>query len=220
MRKILMVLAMAVVAFMAVNCSKRKEGACVIKGVMENNSWDGKQIFLVPMSNDNSSNVDSVYIEDGKFEFVSDTVMLAKILLDYRVRYGTQVLLVMVEPGTLEVKIGAKSSAHGTPLNDTLQQWKEVTEVHNSEMGALQKLGNEASRKKDMADSARIMAQADSVHLAYKQYTRRLATHLPEGELKTFLGSLFPLKYKQRRPDGKMVWMDADTKEELGIVEE
>ncbi len=200
-------------------CDKMQDGTCRIHGVTTDENLDGVQVFLVPNHNDSQYNVDSVYIKDGKFEFASDTVMLAKIVVDYHYRMNVQPLLVMVEPGDVNVIIGQVSSAEGTPLNDSLQNWKTLTERHNQELGRLHLMVRDA-KEGDPSVQERLKAQYDSAHLVYKQQTRTLASHLPAGELKEFLTGLYPLKYKLKKPDGSVVWMDADTRKELGIVEE
>ena len=58
-------------------------------------------------------------------------------------------------------------------------------------------------------------AEADSVHLAYKQMTRRMADNLIEGSLHEFLKGLYPLTFKKRMPDGRIATINADTNEEI-----
>lgn len=202
--------------FMTLGCTSEKVDVCHIVGTVTEPQLNGVQIFLVPMKNDTRFNVDSVYIKDGHFEFSADTVMLAKIVVDYHFRSLTQMLLVAVEPGEVNVTIGKTSSAMGTPLNDSLQHWKVATEEHNRELGQLRRTARETA---DKAQKETLLQSADSVHLAYKQYTRQMAQRLPESELRTFLEEMFPRKYKARKPDSTIVWVDADTHEELGPVE-
>ena len=185
-------------------CGNQKSlcvGTCRIHGVASNPNLEGKKIFLVPMTNDTRWNVDSIEIHDGKFEFERDTLMMAKIIIDYHYRYGFQPLLVVVEPGDLNVVIDSVSSAHGTPQNDSLQMWKQMTEAHNAQLLALRR-GNH-------------MAEADSIHLVYKKYTRQLAANMKEGVLHDFLTSLYPLTYQKQLPDGRVVTVNADTNEEI-----
>ena len=120
--------------------------------------------------------------------------MMAKILIDYHYRLGFQPLLVVVEPGEVKVVVDSISSASGTPQNDSLQVWKEATERHNAQLMSL--------RKNNMN------AQADSVHLAYKKYTRQMAANMKEGLLHDFLNSLYPLTYQRKLSN-------ADTNEEI-----
>lgn len=204
MKKILLLSIMAVVAISFTACRDNAAvatgGVCRIHGTIPE-KYNDKQIFLVPLTNDTRWNVDSVYIKDGKFEFESDTLMVAKILVDYHYRFGIQPLLVVVEPGDVKVVIDSISSATGTIQNDSLEKWKKLTELHNMEVSFLRHSGKQTA--------------ADSVHLAYKQTTRRMADNLKEGPLHDFLKSLYPLTYEKKLPDGRTVTMNADTNEEI-----
>ena len=124
MRKALQSVMAVGMILLAIACGNDKTGVCHIMGTVDDPSLNGKRIFLVPMGDTRREVVDSIEIKDGKFEFSRDTVMMAQILLDYHYRMNTQTLLVVVEPGELQVHIGRVSSASGTPLNDTLQRWK------------------------------------------------------------------------------------------------
>lgn len=204
MRKIMCLPIVALLLVAVASCDGRQEpsaGLCRIHGVVPNPNLEGKQIFLVPLTNDTRWNVDSVVIRDGRFAFERDTLMMAKIIIDYHFRQGFQPLLVVVEPGDIHVEIDSISSAHGTPQNDSLQMWKQITEAHNARQFALRKDGR--------------VAEADSLHLAYKRYTRQLAANLREGVLHDFLENLYPLTYQKQMPDGRIVTVNADTHEEM-----
>ena len=204
MRKIMCLPVVALLLVAVASCDGRQEPSaslCRIHGVAPNPILEGKQIFLVPLTNDTRWNVDSVVIRDGRFAFERDTLMMAKIIIDYHFRQGFQPLLVVVEPGDIHVEIDSISSAHGTPQNDSLQMWKQITEAHNARQFALRKDGR--------------VAEADSLHLAYKRYTRQLAANLREGVLHDFLENLYPLTYQKQMPDGRIVTVNADTHEEM-----
>lgn len=204
MRKIMCLPVVALLLVAVASCDGRQEPSaslCRIHGVAPNPNLEGKQIFLVPLTNDTRWNVDSVVIRDGRFAFERDTLMMAKIIIDYHFRQGFQPLLVVVEPGDIHVEIDSISSAHGTPQNDSLQMWKQITEAHNARQFALRKDGR--------------VAEADSLHLAYKRYTRQLAANLREGVLHDFLENLYPLTYQKQMPDGRIVTVNADTHEEM-----
>lgn len=204
MRKIMCLPIVALLLVAVASCDDRQEPSaslCRIHGVAPNPNLEGKQIFLVPLTNDTRWNVDSVVIRDGRFAFERDTLMMAKIIIDYHFRQGFQPLLVVVEPGDIHVEIDSISSAHGTPQNDSLQMWKQITEAHNARQFALRKDGR--------------VAEADSLHLAYKRYTRQLAANLREGVLHDFLENLYPLTYQKQMPDGRIVTVNADTHEEM-----
>ena len=204
MKRIVFYSMVAVLLLTVAACSKKEQpaGRCHIVGVAPNPTWEGKRIFLVPFSGPaTAETVDSIEIHDGKFEFDTDTLMMAKILIDYHYRLGFQPLLVVVEPGEVKVVVDSISSASGTPQNDSLQVWKEATERHNAQLVSLRKTN--------------MNAQADSIHLAYKKYTRQMAANMKEGLLHDFLNSLYPLTYQRKLSDGRTITVNADTNEEI-----
>ena len=211
MKKLFLLMLLAVVL---AGCSQKaaQSGECVIKGTVADKSLEGKRIFLVPLEGPaDAAHVDSIEIKDGKFEFHKDTVMMAKILMDYHYRYNTQVLLVVTDPGTVEVVIDSISSAKGTPQNDALQRWKEMTEAHNAQMGSIHRAMNEGKLFADTLQLKALKMRGDSIHLAYKQASRAMAKEMDDCVLKDFLDKMFPLTYKRKMADGTVVEMDADT---------
>lgn len=205
MRKsLLFAFGLCLMAILTGACDKAapaKDGQCHIHGTISE-QYNDKRIFLVPLYGPKTAEyVDSIEIKNGSFEFSIDTLMLAQILVDYHFRMGVQPLLVVTEPGDVQVTIGEVSSATGTPQNDSLQQWKMATETHNSRLVQLRRDGQ--------------TAQADSVHMAYKQMTRRMAKDMEGTQLGEFLGNYFPLTYVRKYPDGREVTINADTNEEI-----
>ena len=211
MKKLFLLMLLAVVL---AGCSQKaaQSGECVIKGTVADRSLEGKRIFLVPLEGPaDAAHVDSIEIKDGKFEFHKDTVMMAKILMDYHYRLNTQVLLVVTDPGTVEVVIDSISSAKGTPQNDVLQRWKEMTEAHNAQMGSIHRAMNKGKLFADTLQLKALKMRGDSIHLAYKQTSRAMAKEMDDCVLKDFLDKMFPLTSKRKMPDGTIVEMDADT---------
>ena len=199
-------------------CQQAHDGKCHIEGTVNGEQYEGKRIFLVPNSGPATmETVDSMEIKDGKFHFEPDSMQMYKILLDYHFRFGLQPLLVVGEPGTIHVTIDSISHATGTPQNDSLEQWKVQTEIHNRQMGLMRR--NIAGLKKqgDSVQANYIQQRADSFHLVYKNYTRQMAKNLEGQVLGDFLKGLYPLTYKRQMPDGRIVTMNADTNE---VVEE
>ena len=199
-------------------CQQANDGKCHIEGTVNGEQYEGKRIFLVPNSGPATmETVDSMEIKDGKFHFEPDSMQMYKILLDYHFRFGLQPLLVVGEPGTIHVTIDSISHATGTPQNDSLEQWKVQTEIHNRQMGLMRR--NIAGLKKqgDSVQANYIQQRADSFHLVYKNYTRQMAKNLEAQVLGDFLKGLYPLTYKRQMPDGRIVTMNADTNE---VVEE
>ena len=197
-------------------CQQANDGKCHIEGTVNGEQYEGKRIFLVPNSGPATmETVDSMEIKDGKFHFEPDSMQMYKILLDYHFRFGLQPLLVVGEPGTIHVTIDSISHATGTPQNDSLEQWKVQTEIHNRQMGLMRR--NIAGLKKqgDSVQANYIQQRADSFHLVYKNYTRQMAKNLEGQVLGDFLKGLYPLTYKRKFPDGRIVTMNADTNEEI-----
>lgn len=218
MKKILFFSAIVALALSINSCQKNMQPthACHITGEVNDTALEGVRIFLVPyFGPKDAAHVDSIEIKDGKFEFSTDTLMLAQILVDYHNRMNTQPLLVVTEPGDVKVKIGLDSSASGTEQNDILQSWKIRTEQHNTQYTRMNRTAREAEKAGDSITYKAFKAKADSVHLKHKQYTRELASSLKEGVLHDFLKELFPLTYTRKYPDGKEVVFDADTNQPI-----
>lgn len=130
MRKLLyLILGLASIG--AFSCSECHE-EYVVKGSTTQSRLNGHRVFIVPYGSptiEDSIGVDSTVIKDGKFEFRGHKgEFLARVTVDRKVRYGTQDLLIITEPGEINVVIDSVSSATGTPQNDALQTWKDLKE--------------------------------------------------------------------------------------------
>ena len=220
MKKILLCfMAMAAVTMFF---SRQQNGSkeCTIQGVVKGEQYEGKRIFLVPMYGPKTAEyVDSMEIKDGKFffakDFSKDTMQMYKILLDYHYRFGVQPLIIVGEPGTINITIDTISHAVGTPQNDSLEKWKVRTEIHNRELGKMRRYISELKINGDSVQAKYLLQRADSFHLVYKNYTRKLAENMKEGVLHDFLKDLYPLTYKRKMPDGTIKTFNADTNEEI-----
>jgi hypothetical protein len=203
-------------AMMMFSCQSANNGKCRINGVVNGEQYEGKRIFLVPMYGPKTAEyVDSMEITNGQFHFEPDSAQMYKILLDYHYRFGLQPLLIVGEPGTIEVIIDSISHATGTPQNDSLEKWKVQTEIHNLQLAKMRKNIADLQMKGDTVQAQYLAQRADSFHLAYKNYTRRLAKNLKEGVLYDFLKEMYPLTYQRKYPDGRVVTINADTNEEI-----
>ena len=221
MKKILLCFFMAMVTVVFYSCQKNNPNECRIHGVVNGEKYEGKRIFLIPFYGPKTAEtVDSVEIKDGKFEFTTDTMRLYKILLDFQYRMGTQPLLVVGEPGDVKVVIDSVSHAVGTPQNDSLEQWKLRTEIHNLQMRRMRTAISELEEQGSKGEADKLSRQADSIHLAYKNYTRRMAKNMEGQTLGDFMKDMFPLTYKKKFPDGRVATMNADTNEEIVEVNE
>ena len=207
-------------AFLLLCGCQQNDSKCYIEGTVNGEQYEGKRIFLVPLNGPKTAEyVDSMEITNGKFsftkDFTKDTMQMYKILMDYHYRLGVQPLIIVGEPGTIRITIDSVSHAVGTPQNDSLEEWKIRTEIHNLEWGKMRKNIANLKMKGDSVKANYLSQRADSFHLVYKNFTRRMAENLKEGVLHNFLRDLYPMTYKRKMPDGRIVTMNADTNEEI-----
>ena len=169
-----------------ISCSNYPKGSCVINGTIDDpDNRDGAWIFLVPQGPHEPAEVDSVLIENGKFTFVTDRERMGIIRVTMYRRLGLQDLLVVTEPGEINVTISASSRCGGTPQNDSLQVWKELTMEMNAATSNLYQMG--------------MKAQADSLRAIYKERSRQLCENVgPETTLGAFLLKMFPPRHQEQ----------------------
>ena len=88
---------------------------------------DGQKVYFCPQPKPTADIVDTTVVKGGTFIFriPADSLYIADITLSKRAPGYAERILIAVEPGILELSLGMPSSARGTPLNDTLQHWKE-----------------------------------------------------------------------------------------------
>ena len=132
----------------------------VIKGHLPDATTDGEWIFLVPLENASKERVDSVMIAKGAFQFKGSAEVPEIFIIRTKpiLRLTLQELLVVKEPGKLIVEINKSSSVGGTPLNDSLQHWKEkkmMTDYLYEDLWGQFKIAGEAEKAviKQKADS-------------------------------------------------------------------
>ena len=177
MKKIIFTL-LAGTALLA-SCSQDK--GYVIYGTVSNPDLEGAQVFLVPLENATKETIDSVYISNQMFEFRGTEEKIADIRIERFKRFGNENLLVITEPGETFVTIGQVSSGRGTPQNDSLQVWKNLTKQYNMQVSSLRSQG----RKEEAA----------ALRESYIDRTRRMASNVGKGStLGVFLNSRFPDK--------------------------
>lgn len=165
-------------AFLLSSCGRGDQYR--IHGRVTANDLEGLQIFLVPLGHETAEFVDSVHIHDHEFAFRGKEHWMCEIRLDKYHRDKGQNLLVVTEPGDIYVTIGPDSSGGGTPQNDSLQVWKDLTMEHNRVYGGLYNEG----RKEE----------AKVVHADYLRRTREIALALGEESIAgKFLIEHFPL---------------------------
>lgn len=150
-----------------------------IHGRVTSNDLEGVRVFLVPIGHEEPENVDSLEIHNHEFFFNGREHWMCEIRLHRQHRDKGQNLLVVTEPGDIYVTIGPDSHGGGTPLNDSLQVWKDLTFAHNTRFGQLYDSGQKE--------------EAQAERNAYCERTRQMAHAVgDESILGAFLLNLYP----------------------------
>lgn len=179
-------------------CASNAENKpCHIHGTLPDSSYNGYRVFLIStetMGKDGNKGVDSVEVQNQQFDFHVDRNEVAIIRMSWKRRFGLEDLLVVVEPGEINVTLDSISSSGGTPMNDSLQAWKELTMQHNQKTN---KIRREITRlyyeEKDSAGVIPLKAEIDSLNDIYKDKSKVLVSHLPQGPLKDFLKKILSI---------------------------
>lgn len=113
-------------AILSLAACSRPESMLVINGSISD-EFDGRLMYFCPQPKPTAEIVDSTIIKEGRFRFniPADSVYVADLRLALSARGNVERLLIVVEPGILDVTMGYTSSSCGTALNDSLQCWKE-----------------------------------------------------------------------------------------------
>lgn len=105
--------------------------------------FNGYSVFFRPQPYPTEDIVVESVIKDGKFEFFipADSVYIADVMLSRSAHGNIEKLLLVVEPGELEMHLDRTSRSSGTPLNDTLQNWKDfiVNNIQTMKMSQINK---------------------------------------------------------------------------------
>lgn len=175
MKKVFILAALAAVLLSACGRDQYR-----IHGRVTSNDLEGIRVFLVPLGHEEPENVDSLEIHNHEFSFKGREHRMCEIRLHRLHRDKGQNLLVATEPGDIYVTIGPDSHGGGTPQNDSLQLWKDLT--------------IETNRLSSELRAAGLKAEADSVRAVYRERSQAMALALGEESIAgAFLLSLYPL---------------------------
>ncbi len=165
MRKIVLPLLLVVLAFTACNTGQKFE----INGHVADKNLDGEWVYLVPMVNAPVERVDSTQLKNGSFTFTGKVKTPEIYIIRTRpfLRLSHQELLVVKEPGTLHVYLGANSKVAGTALNDSLQNWKVQKEIIDNKMLFL----NQNLKNADAENQAKINTELEKLRTERANYS-------------------------------------------------
>ena len=168
MKKVL--LFWAVAAMTIVGCQPQKNtGSCHVSGMVPDSVMEGQRIVIEPL--DMSTTLvksDTVVVKEGKFETSLDSLMIYKVMpADGSLYSVLQPIIIVGEPGEVWVKLGVDSHSGGTVQNDTLENWKVLTEAHSHTYTQLRATASQLASKGDTAQAVVLQKQADSLHVVY-----------------------------------------------------
>lgn len=133
----------------------------VIEGYVDNVTfWDSK-VYLVALDGPISKRVDSTLAVNGNFRFEIPADSMEVRIVRIAPKYPEMVedLVVVAEPGTMNVKLGNKSFGRGTPINDRLQHWKERKGMFDSIQWSLLRQKRELKLSPNEKDSLEAYSQ-------------------------------------------------------------
>src|SRR5512135_1515090 len=120
--------------FLMIMPSCRQSKVCSIEGRITSPEFFGSKVYLVALDAPVTRDVDSTTAENGKFSFEIKADSFAVKILRIRAKYPKIIedLVVIPEPGKIEVVLDSISRGHGTRLNNLLQEWKIRKRIHDS----------------------------------------------------------------------------------------
>ena len=172
---------------------QQRTGSCRVYGSVSDSTMEGQRIVIEPLDMSKTSvKSDTVLVKDGKFETSLDSVMIYKVMPAEGTLYSVlQPVIIVAEPGNVWVKLGVDSHSGGTVQNDTLENWKVLTEAHSHTYTQLRATASQLASKGDTAQAIALQKQADSLHVVYTTKTRKMAEGVGKGPLYDFLSRFF-----------------------------
>ncbi len=173
-----------ILAFFALTACEKDQYR--IHGRVTSNELEGMQVFLVPLGHETAEFVDSVHIHNHEFFFQGTEHWMCEIRLGKYQRDKGQNLLVATEPGDIYVTIGPNSTGGGTPQNDSLPVWKDMTLYFNEHFGQLYNAG--------------MIDEAKAERAAYVKRTQEIALGLGKDSMAgEFLLKMYPLPADEKK---------------------
>jgi len=169
MKKVILFL--AAVALLVSSCTEKD--AFTINGKLPNGTYDGQQVYLKTLDSNwkDLITIDTVNVVDGEFFFkglAKEGSTVHFISLDDAPDFMSRPVMVVVEPGHIEVNLDSVSSVKGTSSNNTYQAFISKNEAIEGELRTIS-----AKIKQDTAN-------VNSADLE-KQYKDKYAQLTKEG---------------------------------------
>ena len=161
----------------------------VIGGTLSSDRYDKQVVFWVPMDGYHSKPVDSTHIQKNTFRLVISPHNLNKmgiIRVRPQLRLALQDIFVFTKAGTEHVHLDSISRATGTPLNETLQCWKDRKRTYDVDICTLRR----KYRAADIDDQPSISAEIENVFAEYHNDIYQIIVENKDNKLGKFLYSL------------------------------
>lgn len=159
------ILSFSIVLFIVLLIGCNADKSYTIKGSVPKSNFNGEYVYMIPMDNYSIGRVDSALIADSAFVFKGKVDSAEIYILRAQKplsRFELQDILVVKEPGEIQVRFDERSSAGGTALNNSLQRWKVGKESFDDRFKVL---SSEFS-KADSIEKISLSAKSDSLRKA------------------------------------------------------
>ncbi len=171
-RNIIPLLLVALGTFFFASCQEDK--TYTIEGsIYGGRNFEDQTIYLVPFTGSTAGSVDSAVIHDSRFRFSGtapkDEVYIVRMRPMMRL-FIDEVILVR-EPGHIHVKLSDVSTASGTPLNDSLQNWRDFKQDLDSQLEDIKK----KLRRATPDEALSLKAAQDSIKTLFDKRNRASA---------------------------------------------
>lgn len=138
MKKVILFL--AAIALLVSSCAEKD--AFTINGKLPNGTYNGQQVYLKTLDSNwkDLVTIDTVNVVDGEFFFkglAKEGSKVHFISLDDAPDYMNRPVMVVVEPGHIEVSLDSVSSVKGTSSNNAYQAFITKTNVINEELKSI-----------------------------------------------------------------------------------
>ena len=145
-----------------------------IDGTVTDTTFNGSKVYLVALDGPISKNVDSTILENGGFNFEkkADTLCVRILRIPARFPKVIEDLVVVLEPGSLNVRLSDNSYGTGTRLNNMLQSWKEKKHAYDLMQASIYSQIRETDTNQEKIDSLR--NYTDRLSLIFKADVRRM----------------------------------------------
>ncbi len=157
-------------------CSCKNNTIQITGQITFNTNFDGQYIYFTPLQDFGNEKKDSTIIKDGFFHFTKngDGTEIYILQTKETLRSIIQPVLIVNEPENIIVRLGINSSVEGTPLNDSLQTWKDAK---LSYLKAYKKLKLQHKKASDPQTKDSISDKTDSLKDVSNQFYKNFIMH-------------------------------------------